>query len=491
MSIEPLPQFEEDLASYLKEKEDRDAYERLNAPSSIVVRFGYSMMVGEFPYSGEVKPGCGSKLVVKTQRGTEIGEMLTSTCANSGCSKSVSRKEMLGYIENSGGRKYPFFEQGQVLRVAEKRDMDEAARLEQSKHGMRTVVRGKLKSHGLDMRLVEVEPLLGGERVMVYFSSDERVDFRELVKELQVEFKTRVELVQVGSRDEARIVADYERCGQYCCCKNFLKVLKPISMKSAKVQKATLDPLKISGRCGRLMCCLRYEDETYDELRKNLPHRKSRVGTPEGDGMVLDSQILTQLSKIRLDDGTIVAVAIEELTSPVLAKAPEPGERVVRKEPRRELRNEPRKDSRNESRRDGGGGENARDGDKPRRRRRRSGEKSATTPQSSQRPPEVGAGQGGGDAVVEGGEGTKPKKRRRRQGSKRPRPTEAERAARAEKAQQGGGESKSADGGGAGSGEGGAKKKRRRRRRRGGGGSSGEGSGGGTGGESGGGSGGE
>ncbi len=482
MSIEPLPQFEEDLASYLKEKEDREAYERLNVPSSIVVRFGYSMMVGEFPYSGEVKPGCGSKLVVKTQRGTEIGEMLTSTCANSGCSKSVSRKEMLGYIENSGGRKYPFFEQGRVLRVAEKKDMDELARREQSKHGMRTVVRGKMKAHGLDMRLVEVEPLLGGERVMVYFSSEERVDFRELVKELQVEFKTRVELVQVGARDEARIVADYERCGQYCCCKNFLKVLKPISMKSAKIQKATLDPLKISGRCGRLMCCLRYEDETYDELRKNLPHRKSRVGTPEGDGMVLDSQILTQLSKIRLDDGTIVAVAIEELTSPVLAKAPEPSERAVRKEPRRESRNE----ARDESRRDAGGGENARDGDKPRRRRRRSGEKSGAAPQAGQ---EARTGQGGGDAVVEGGEGTKPKKRRRRQGSKRPRPTEAERAARAEKTQQTGGESKSEDGGGAGGaggGEGGgAKKKRRRRRRRGGGGS---GTGGGSGVESGGGS---
>jgi cell fate regulator YaaT (PSP1 superfamily) len=106
----------------------------------------------------------------------------------------------------------------------------------------------------------------------LYYLSEERVDLRDLVRELQPDFN-RVELRQVGARDEARLTADYEKCGQYCCCKNFLKVLKPVSMKSAKTQKATLDPLKISGRCGRLMCCLRYEDETYDEL-KRLPNRK-------------------------------------------------------------------------------------------------------------------------------------------------------------------------------------------------------------------------
>lgn len=469
MTISPLPQFEADLAEYLKEKADREAYEKLNAPSSIVVRFGYSMMVGEFPYRGEVKPGCGSKLVVKTQRGTEMGEMLTSTCANSGCSKSVSRKEMLEYIENSGGRKYPFYEQGQVLRVATKEDMDEVARLEQSKHGLRTIVRSKIKEHGLDMRLVEVEPILGGERVIVYFSAEDRIDFRELVKELQVDLKNRVELVQVGARDEARIVADYERCGQYCCCKNFLKVLKPISMKSAKIQKATLDPLKISGRCGRLMCCLRYEDETYDQLRKNLPHRKSRVGTPEGDGMVLDSQILTQLSKIRLDDGTIVAIPIEDLTEPKLAKAPDPeemrGGRTMRREPR----------GGRDTKRDPKAGDQS-GGDRPKRKRRRSGSKAGTAQGETQT--QEGTGQAGSGAQSE--DGVARPKRKRRRGGKRPRPTEAERAERAkrnaedaEKRAQQEGEKPSDEGGAGKTG----KKKRRRRRRRGGG-SSGNASGG-------------
>ncbi|MFK7882662.1 MAG: regulatory iron-sulfur-containing complex subunit RicT [Phycisphaerales bacterium] len=324
MPIHPLPQFEADLAEHLKDEQDRLAYEKLNAPKTIVVRFGYMKMVGEFPWKSDEKPGCGSKIVVRTHRGTEIGEMLTSTCANSGCSKSVSRKEMLEYIENSGGRQYPFSTDGRALRVANREDTDQQAKLEQSKHGLRTTAKRLCESHKLPMRIVEVEPLLGGERTTVYFSSDDRIDFREFANELQDEFGVRIDMRQVGARDEARITADYERCGQYCCCKNFLKVLKPISMKSAKVQKATLDPLKISGRCGRLMCCLRYEDETYDELRKKLPHRKSRVGTPEGDGMVLETQILTQLAMILLDTGTRVAIPVEELTEPISKTAPDP-----------------------------------------------------------------------------------------------------------------------------------------------------------------------
>jgi hypothetical protein len=124
-------------------------------------------------------------------------------------------------------------------------------------------------------------------------------------------------------------VADYERCGQHCCCQNFLKVLKPISMKSAKIQKATLDPLKISGRCGRLMCCLRYEDATYEELRKRLPKNKTRVGTPEGPGIVVDSKILVQLVLVQLDApdggfGREVAVPVEDLMDP--NECPKPGE---------------------------------------------------------------------------------------------------------------------------------------------------------------------
>lgn len=327
MPIHPLPQFEADIKEHLA-AEDRAAYEALRAPKSIVVRFGRMYLVGEFPYSGSDKPGCGSKLVVRTWRGTEIAEMLTSTCPNSGCSKSVSRKEMLSYIQNSGGRDYPFFTDGRVLRIATRDDMDEQARLEQSAHALRLEARTIAEELRLPLRIVEAEPILGQETLTFFYLSEDRVDLGELHRELSRRHRSLVELRQVGSRDEARLTADYEKCGQYCCCKNFLKVLKPISMKSAKVQKATLDPLKISGRCGRLMCCLRYEDETYEDLRKRLPRKKSRVGTPEGDGIVLDGQILTQLVLVELDalgsDGRPkqVAVSVEELTQPLLAQAP-------------------------------------------------------------------------------------------------------------------------------------------------------------------------
>ena len=319
MPILPLPQFEADLA-----EQDRELYERLKPPSSIVVRFGIMKMVGEFPYSGEAKPGCGSKMVVKTHRGTELGEMLTSTCANSGCSKSVTRQEMLEYIENSGGRDYPFFSmQGKVLRIATAEDLNEQARIDASRPQMTRQARAIAERMNLNMKVVDAEPILSGDKVTFYFASEDRIDFRELVAELATIHHARIELRQIGARDEARLTADYERCGQHCCCKQFLKVLKPVSMKSAKIQKATLDPLKISGRCGRLMCCLRYEDQSYDELRAKLPRKKSRVKTPEGWGTVLDGQILTQLVLVLMDGSNEqVAVAVEELEDPATAGPP-------------------------------------------------------------------------------------------------------------------------------------------------------------------------
>jgi hypothetical protein len=148
---------------------------------------------------------------------------------------------------------------------------------------------------------------------MFYFTSESRIDFRSMVRDLAHELHTRIELRQVGARDEARLTADYEKCGQHCCCKSFLKVLTPISMRSAKVQKATLDPAKISGRCGRLMCCLRYEDQTYEELKKKLPKRNTRVKTPTAEAWVIDGQILTQLVLVQYDDNKREAVPLEKI----------------------------------------------------------------------------------------------------------------------------------------------------------------------------------
>ena len=283
------------------EEEDRKALEALKPPTSMVVRYGYMRLIGEFPYDGDAKPGCGSKLVVRTPRGIELGEMLTSTCPNAGCGKSVSRKEMLEYIERSGGKDYPFTTNGKVLRVATVEDVNEQARMDAEKPAMIKFAKETIAQMNLPMKLVEVELLLGGDRIIFHYTAEQWVDFRELVRVLAGEMRTRIEMHQVQDRDEARLIADYEKCGQHCCCRQFLKVLKPVSMRSAKVQKATLDPQKISGRCGRLMCCLRYEDETYETLRKKLPHKQTAVETEDGIGVVIDSQILTQLVLVRFD----------------------------------------------------------------------------------------------------------------------------------------------------------------------------------------------
>jgi cell fate regulator YaaT (PSP1 superfamily) len=304
MSIHPLPIFERDAdPSHRDALTDAEAYARLKPPTSIVVRVGRLKFVAEYPYSGREKPGCGSKLVVRTRRGTEVAEMLTTTCTNSGCSKSISRQEMLQFIEASGGRDYPFHSDGAVLRVATAEDLATWQGIRERFQGEARALRLRLSESGIGSRVVDVEPVLGGESVTVHVLAEDGTPVPELdiAGIAAARYGCRVETRVGGARDEARLTADYDKCGQHCCCTNFLKVLKPVSMKSAKVQKATLDPLKISGRCGRLMCCLRYEDETYSTLSKRLPKVKSRVRTPEGDGTVIEARILVQLVLVRLD----------------------------------------------------------------------------------------------------------------------------------------------------------------------------------------------
>lgn len=324
MSIMPLPVFEEDA-----DPSKRDALtleeqlDLLEAPETIVVRFGSLKMIGEYKQAGGIKAGCGSKLVARTHRGTELVDMLTTTCSNSGCAKSISRSEMLEYIENSGGKNFPFHTNGRVLRIATADDLSQANKLKSRIDEQVKISRRLVEEHQLSMKIVDVEPILGEELLTFYFLSEDRVDFRKLVTELASIYSTRIEMRQVGARDESRLVADYEKCGQHCCCKGFLKVLSPVSMRTAKQQKQTLDPKKISGRCGRLMCCLRYEDQTYRDLKKNLPHKKTRVGTAEGPGIVLEGKILTQLVLVELEhDKRQVAFPIEELSDPETCPRP-------------------------------------------------------------------------------------------------------------------------------------------------------------------------
>ncbi len=284
-------------------------------PKTMVVRYGYLKLIGEFQSDVKEKVGCGSRMVVRSSRGVEMAEMLTTVCGNGGCNKSITRDKLLDYVEQSGGKDFPFSDSGRVLRVATAQDIAEQARLDSQRAHYLKISRSMVEVHRVPMKIVDVEFLLGGEKVVFYFLSEHRVDFRSLVRDMAHQLHARIDLRQVGARDEARLVADYEKCGQHCCCKQFLKVLTPISMRSAKVQKATLDPAKISGRCGRLMCCLRYEDETYEDLRKRLPRKHSRVRTAEGEAWVMDGQILTQLVLVEYDNGNRAAVPMENIVA--------------------------------------------------------------------------------------------------------------------------------------------------------------------------------
>jgi len=407
MSIFPLHVFEADA-----DPDRRDAltleeqHARLTPPKTIVVKFGRMGMVGEYPSDGSIRPGCGSKLVARTHRGVEMTEMLTTTCTNAGCGKSVTRKDMRDYIVTSGGAEYPFHDTGRILRIATADDLAHDARNREAARQRRRMAEAIVEELELDMRIVDIELILGGDHVTVHYMCEEKVDTRTLQKRVADLFTCRVDMHQVGARDEARLVADYERCGQHCCCKQFLKVLKPVSMRSAKQQKATLDPLKISGRCGRLMCCLRYEDQTYKELKANLPHRKTRVGTSEGAGIVIDSKILTQLVLVELDhDHSRIAVPLEELLDPDTCPNP--------------LDSKPEPSDTDKSPSTGGS--------RKRRRRRRRTKRPSSTDQASTDAPseqddalEADAGADLGTPQVDAARSDgKPKKKRRRRGRRR------------------------------------------------------------------------
>ncbi|MDP7008234.1 MAG: regulatory iron-sulfur-containing complex subunit RicT [Phycisphaerales bacterium] len=388
MSIFPLPIFEAD-----EDPSRRDALtleeqlEAIESPETMVVRFGSMLEIGEYKPANDIRAGCGSKLVARTHRGTELVDLLTTTCSNSGCGQSISREEMLQYIENSGGQKFPFHTNGRVLRIATQEDMARMDSLRAKTKEYLTTVTRMIETHQLQMKMVEVEAILGEELLTFYYQAENRVDFRKLVQELAKLYSTRIEMRQVGSRDEARLVAINERCGEYCCCKSFLKVLTPVSMRSAKQQKQTLDPKKISGRCGRLMCCLRYEDQTYRELKRNLPHRKTRVGTPEGPGIVLDGKIITQLVLVSLEhDQRQIAVPVEELSDPDTCPRPWEEDQVSTERTTDGEKKETQKKRRNQK-----------------RRRRRGSQKGKNTEQQGSQP-QKNAERGA----------TKKKKRRRR-----------------------------------------------------------------------------
>lgn len=161
----------------------------------------------------------------------------------------------------------------------------------------------KIREHKLEMKLVEVEYSFDRNKILFYFTADGRIDFRELVKDLATVFRTRIELRQIGVRDESKTLGSIGICGRSLCCSQFLDEFVPVSIKMAKEQGMSLNPSKISGACGRLMCCLKYEQETYEELLKSLPNRGEPVKTPDGNGIVDSVSTLKGQIRVRLGDG--------------------------------------------------------------------------------------------------------------------------------------------------------------------------------------------
>ena len=215
-----------------------------------------------------------------------------------------------------------------VVRLATKNDLRIIELNEAREQEAMAICRRKIEEHGLDMKLVEAEYSFEGNKIMFYFTSDGRVDFRELVKDLASEFRSRIELRQIGVRDEAKLLGGIGICGRPYCCNQFLTDFHPVSTKMAKVQSMSLNPTKISGACGRLMCCLRYEQEAYEELVKLVPKVGAFVETPAGYGVVTSVNMLRSSLKVRLDgegDAVIKAYQADEIAV-IPGGRPRPGE---------------------------------------------------------------------------------------------------------------------------------------------------------------------
>jgi len=278
----------------------------------MLVRYGQTSCLGLFEHRETNIPKTPTRVLVKTERGLELGQLVGQLTPYKTGQFRLSQEQIKNYFDGSDTN-FSCKQDGKFIRFATDEDISEERHLKKIAKEELDCCRRFSKELNLPMKIVDAEHIFGGERVIFYFISDGRVDFRELVKKIAHEYQIRVEMRQIGPRDEAKMLGDVESCGQECCCKRFLKVLKSVNMRMAKMQKATLDPSKISGYCGRLKCCLRYEDKTYTELKKSLPKKNTRVKTEHGEGKVLDTQILAQLVMVEHDDGTKAAVHVDEL----------------------------------------------------------------------------------------------------------------------------------------------------------------------------------
>lgn len=271
---------------------------------SYVVRYGVTRILGEFSARGFGSLARGTSVIVRSDRGHEWGTVLSTA--------TDQTRTYLGTSESHG----------RIVRLTTVDDENERDRLILSEKEAFAGCLELIRERNMQMQLIDAEQVIGGERLIFYYVSEQRVDFRDLVKGLAKKFHARIEMRQIGIRDEAKLLADYGDCGQPVCCNTFLREMPPVSMKMAKLQKATLDPSKISGRCGRLKCCLRYEYDTYEENRKEMPPIGATVVTKQGTGRVIGLELLAQKLLISYEGQRQVMTDAKDILTVVSTKSP-------------------------------------------------------------------------------------------------------------------------------------------------------------------------
>lgn len=242
----------------------------------------------------------GDKAIVETARGLECGEVATEN-------SDVPDESIVAPLKP-------------VIRHATKEDLATVEQNREKEKKAFQICEEKIARHGLDMKLVDVEYTFDSSKILFYFIADGRVDFRELVKDLAGVFRTRIELRQIGVRDGAKKLGGFGICGRPFCCNTFLGEFQPVSIKMAKEQGMSLNPVKISGTCGRLMCCLKYEQDTYEHLLRHTPKVGAIVETVEGRGTVIENNLITGMLKVRLDRRSEAAPILVERHSVKLIK---------------------------------------------------------------------------------------------------------------------------------------------------------------------------
>ena len=246
----------------------------------IGVRFKDVGKIYYFSPSGN-KIECGSHVIVETARGVECGEVVIAN-------REVEDGKVVQPLKS-------------IIRTATAKDLETQQKNREKEQEIMKVFAQKIAQHKLDMKPIDIDCTFDGSKILFYFTAENRVDFRELVKDLASVYRTRIELRQIGVRDEAKMLGGLGICGRPFCCKTFLGEFQPVSIKMAKEQSLSLNPTKISGTCGRLMCCLKYEQNCYEELLAITPKVGALVETAEGRGIVEDANLLTGVLKVKLD----------------------------------------------------------------------------------------------------------------------------------------------------------------------------------------------